>query len=109
MRWKLLVIISLIAALLALGLWSVLIALIFGHVRPVQRHDWLLLASIVVPLAVAAFAGFFVYRHTARRRKIQATITVLLTLSLATAAYFAGSRLVPQLIGIPRLCDYPCE
>ena len=109
MRWKLLVIVSIIAGLLAFGLWSVLIVLIFGHVRPVQRHDWLLLASVLVPVAVAAYAGVFVYRHTARRRRTQATITVLLTLSLVIVTYFAGSRLFPRLIGIPHPCDRPCE
>ncbi len=110
MRWKLLVIVSLIGSLLAFGLWSILIALIFGHVRPVPRHDWLLRASVLVPLVVAGYAGIFVYRHTARRRKTQATITVLVTLCLVTATYLAGSRLFPRLIGIPRPCVvYPCS
>jgi cytochrome bd-type quinol oxidase subunit 2 len=107
MRWKLLVIVSLIASLLAFGLWSALIVLVFGHVRPVPRHDWLLLASALVPLAVTEFAGMFVYRHTARRRKTQAVVTILLTLSFATGIYFAGSRFFPQLIGIPRPCPRP--
>src|SRR6266850_6188941 len=102
MRWKLVVIVSLIASLLAFGLWSILIAVIFGHVRPVPRHDCLLLASVLVPVAFTTFGGVFVYRHTARRRKTQAVITMLLTLTFATGIYFAGSRFFPQLIGIPR-------
>ena len=107
MRWKLLVLVSVVAALVAFGVWSVLIALIYGSVGPVQRHDGLLIVSTLVPVALAALAGMFVYRHTARSRKTQAVFAVLLTLMLAAGVYFAGSRLFPHLIGIPRPC-YPC-
>ncbi len=107
MRWKLLVLVSVAAALVAFGFWSVVIALIFGSVRPVQRHDGLLVVSTFVPLAFAALAGMFVYRHTARRRKTQAVFAVLLTLIFAAGTYFTGSRFFPNLIGIPRPCERP--
>jgi hypothetical protein len=103
MRWKLLVLVSLVAALIACGVWSLLIMIIFGHsVRPIQPHDWLLLASAAVPLAMAGFAGFFIYRHTARRRKTQAVLTVFLTLLLSIAACLAAIRLFPNTITIYR-------
>jgi uncharacterized membrane protein HdeD (DUF308 family) len=77
--------------------------IIFGHsARPIQPHDWLLLASAAVPLAMAGFAGFFIYRHTARRRKTQAVLTVLLTLFLSIAACLSATRLFPNTITIYR-------
>jgi len=109
MRWKLLIITSITAGLVAFCLWEVLIHLIFGAVMPVQPHNGLLLVSTLIPLGFAALAGFFVYRHTSRRRKTQAAITVLLTLILGTGFYVAGSYFRPQLLAIPRPCDYPCE
>ena len=105
MRWKLLVLVSTVSALVAFCVWEVIIHLIFGPIRPVQRHDWLLLASASVPLVFAAFSAFFVYRHTARRRKTQAVISFFLTLILAAGTYLVGSRLFPNLIAIPRPCE----
>jgi hypothetical protein len=37
----------------------------------------------VVPVASSLFVGVFVYRHTARRRKLQVVITVLLSFLLS--------------------------
>ena len=105
MRWKLLVLASFVAALIACGVWSLLIMIIFGSERPIQPHDWLLLASAVLPLALAGFAGFFIYRHTAWRRKTQAMLTVLMTLLLSIAACLAATRLFPNTITIYRGYD----
>jgi peptidoglycan/LPS O-acetylase OafA/YrhL len=77
--------------------------IIFGYsARPVQPHYWSLLASAAVPLALAGLAGFFVYRHTARRRKTQAVLAVLLALSLSIAACLSATRLFPNTITIYR-------
>src|SRR5712691_6374681 len=111
MRWKLLFLVSFVAAFVACGVWTLLIMIIFGSVRPLQPQDWhfvngtahwLLLASAAVPPAMAGFAGFFVYRHTARRRKTQAVFTVLLALFLSIAACFAATRLFPNTITVYR-------
>ncbi|HVS21016.1 MAG TPA: hypothetical protein VHD88_04170 [Pyrinomonadaceae bacterium] len=102
MRWKLLVIASIVAALVACGLWSTLAIGLFGTARDLARHDWLLLASAAVPLAVTAFAGVFIYRHTARRRKTQAVFTVLLTLFLSVGTYLVASQVFPDKLIIPR-------
>jgi len=106
MRWKLLIIVSFTVALAAFCIWEVTIHLIFG-VRPVQRHDWLLLLSALLPLILAALAAIFVYRHTSRRRKTQAAITALLTLILAVGIYIVGSGLSSRTISIPRPCARP--
>jgi|SRR6266850_3317276 len=109
MRWKLLVITSAASALVAFCAWEVTIHVIFGPIRPVPRRDWLLLASACIPLVFAAISAFFVYRHTARRRKTQAVISLVLTLILAAGAYLAGATLSPQAFAIPRPCDSRCD
>jgi len=110
MRWKLLVLVSVVAAIVACGAWSLLIMIIMGPVRPLQPHEWLylaattthwlLLASTAAPLTMAGFAGFFIYRHTSRRRKTQAVLAVLLTLLLSVAACLTATRLFPANVPI---------
>ncbi|MFS8085410.1 MAG: hypothetical protein ACMG6H_07245 [Acidobacteriota bacterium] len=101
MRWKLLVIASFAAAFIACGLWSALVIGIFGTARALARSDWSLLSSAIVPLAIAAYSGVFVYRHTARRRKTQATFTVILSLFLTLGTYLVASQVFPDRLIIP--------
>ncbi|MDX6501110.1 MAG: hypothetical protein QOG23_4370 [Blastocatellia bacterium] len=102
MRWKLLVIASLAAAFVGCVLWSTLVIGAFGNARTLARNDWLLLSTMVLPLAVAVYSGIFVYRHTARRRKTQATITVVLALVLSLVAYLMAWAILPDRLYIPR-------
>ncbi|HEY0100234.1 MAG TPA: hypothetical protein VGB76_14890, partial [Pyrinomonadaceae bacterium] len=80
MRWKLLIITSLSAALvgaggdLALAYWRQ------GRSNPLSAPPALVAGIVLIPLISVTLAGIFVYRHTARRRKLQATLTVLLSL-----------------------------
>ena len=101
MRWKLLLIASLVAALVACGLWSALAIGAFGTARKLASHGWLLLASAIVPLAIAVYAGVFVYRRTSRRRKTQAVVTVIVALFLTAGTYFAAAQVFPDKLGIP--------
>jgi lysylphosphatidylglycerol synthetase-like protein (DUF2156 family) len=105
MRWKLLVLASLAAALVACGLWSLLAIGLFSTARGLARHDWLLFASAIVPLGVAAYAGVFVYRHTARRRKTQAAFAVMMSLCLTLVTYLVASEVLPDRLIIPRSYD----
>jgi len=100
MRWKLLVIASFAAAVVACGLWSALAIGAFGTASKLASHGWLLLASAIVPLVVAVYAGVFVYRHTSRRRKTQAVVTVMLALFLTAGAYVAATQVFPDKLGI---------
>jgi cytochrome bd-type quinol oxidase subunit 2 len=102
MRWKLLVIVSIAAALIACGLWSALVIGVYGTARAFARNDWLLLFSALIPLGIAVYAGVFVYRHTARRRKTQATFAVMLALILTLGIYLAASQVFPDRLIIPR-------
>jgi cytochrome bd-type quinol oxidase subunit 2 len=102
MRWKLLVIASFAAAFVGCGLWAALVIGAFGNARTLARNDWLLLASAIIPLGIAAYAAVFVYRHTARRRKTQATITAMLALLLTLGTYLVASQAFPERLMIPR-------
>ena len=101
MRWKLLVLVSVVAALLAIIVWSALTIALFGSARVLAQSDWRLVASLFIPLAIAMYAGLFVYRHTARRRKTQAAITVLLALLLTPVAYAAAWTVLSDRLYIP--------
>jgi len=102
MRWRLLVITSLAAAVVACGLWSTLAIALYGSAGELARHDWFLLASAALPLVFVVYAGVFAYRHTARRRKTQAMITAVLALFLTIGFYLAASQLLPNRLVIMR-------
>ena|SRR5213593_3414102 len=102
MRWKLLVLTSLMAALVAFGLWCAFAVGLYGSARVMARNDWRLLASAAVPIVMAALASVFIYRHTAKRRKLQAVISALLTLMLAVDVYFTAWAFFPDRFYIPK-------
>jgi len=102
MRWKLLITTSVAAALVGFSVWCGLAIGVFGSARALARNDGLLLASIMIPLTVAGAGGFFAYRHTARRRKLQALITILLAIFLTIVVYLAASIFAVDTLYIPR-------
>jgi purine-cytosine permease-like protein len=85
MRLKLVVITSLLAAVAGAGSC---IALVLGvsTQQALTKPGLLVLSTFLLPLAAIIFASIFVYRHTARRRRLQAFLTLvlatLLTISL---------------------------
>lgn len=89
MRWKLLFVASLLAAVAAVGavfLLDRLLPLNPGwHSGPPVVPLYLLLP----PLATAAAAAVFVYRHNARRRALQGVCSALLSLAFYYAALLA--------------------
>ena len=105
MRWKLLALVSIIAALSGAAIWSIAVVVIFGSARAMARNDWILLGSVLIPLGICVFGGVFVYRHTARRRKTQAVITVILSLLLTSAFYLAGATVFTSKLHIPTTTD----
>ena len=89
MRWKLLVLVSLVTGLIASASWFLLIILFFNGsdaIVPLDGGLWPF--TLVFPILLATFGGFFVYRHTSRKRKTQAVITVLAVLMLTAHAFF---------------------
>jgi integral membrane sensor domain MASE1 len=100
LRWKLLVIASLLAAFAGAGLVVASIHVVFASVNFPRPGAYIIGASFLLPVALIVYAGIFVYRHTARRRKLQAVLTVLLSLLLFAASCYAigviTNRLWPQ-------------
>jgi hypothetical protein len=102
MRWKLLITTSAVAAFIGFVLWCVVAIGFFGSATRLARNQAVLSVSLLIPLVFAGLAGFFAYRHTARRRKMQALIATLLTILFAFLAYFAATALAHNRFVIPR-------
>jgi uncharacterized membrane protein len=93
MRWKLLLITTLLATIVGAGLT---LFLVYALVRPVEslvRPSVFSLAALLIPVAAITFAAIFVYRHTARRRRLQAMLTALLASVLTLTALLLSSVL----------------
>ena len=90
MRWKLLVIASLAAVVAGAGGGALLLYLLTGRAAaPPVSAGWPALAALALPLSAITYASVFVYRRTARRRKLQAALTAMISLALTLAVYFA--------------------
>ena len=91
MRWKLLIAASLLSA--AVGT-VVCCAAVYYFLSPSNLYVVVPLA-LLAPLGAITFASVFVYRHTPRRRALQAVATALLASLLA----FAGLAAWPLIAG----------
>ncbi|HEX8649407.1 MAG TPA: hypothetical protein VF708_01095 [Pyrinomonadaceae bacterium] len=106
MRWKLLLIASLLATLVGAGATLGIIIGILGSPAQYTAPDVAVLGTLVIPVAAITFASIFVYRHTARRRKLQAMATALLATILTLTVFILSSMLtsksVPETPPAPR-------
>ena len=91
MRWKLLLIASLIASIVGSGATLAIILLLAGSSKPLGSQDVVALSTLIIPIAMIIAASIFVYRHTARRRKTQAMAAALLSTILTLAIIFAST------------------
>lgn len=92
MRLKLVVFASLLAAVAGAGSCIALVLGVFS--RPSLTSPGLLVAAtFLLPLATIVIAAIFVYRHTARRRRLQAFLTVVLA-TLLTISIFVVTSIV---------------
>ncbi|MGH9898395.1 MAG: hypothetical protein ACRD4L_06045 [Pyrinomonadaceae bacterium] len=82
MRWKLLLITSAIASLLGYSAVFVASQLLVQRGIDFQKPGLAHVGVFSLSLIPAALASAFVYRHTAKRRRFQATIALLLSLLL---------------------------
>ena len=96
MRWKLLIITSLVAALLSAGGMHALIYWTTAYVTPLSQQPYVIAGLFILPFVVATLASIFVYRHTARRRKLQATLTALLSIILTVGALLIIAQILPD-------------
>ena len=98
MRLRLVIAASLLAALVGAGSCIALVLGVFS-VKALSSPGLLVASTLLLPAAAIVFASIFVYRHTARRRRLQAFLTAilatLLTLALFTSASILSARWNP--------------
>jgi uncharacterized membrane protein len=97
MRWKLVIITSLIAAVVGAGGALGLALGLTGSTRRPSAIDLYAMLMLLVPVVAVFFASFFVYRHTARWRRAQAISTALLSTLLTLTLLLAASTLSSRL------------
>lgn len=92
MRWKLQILASLAMSVAAILLYSVARWVETGSSS--LRDPWTGSAKylLAIPVVFAGAAAFFVYRHTSRRRKTQAAITIGLSLLFTYTAILSIDR-----------------
>ena len=99
MRLKLVIIASLLAAIVGAGSCIALVLGVFSA-NALSSPGLLVTSTLLLPIAAITFASIFVYRHTARRRRIQAFLTAILatvlTLGLFVGASILSSRNKPE-------------
>jgi Kef-type K+ transport system membrane component KefB len=97
MRLKLVLAVSLLAAIVGAGSCIALVLGIFS-VRALSSPGLLLTSTLLLPTATVIFAAIFVYRHTARRRRLQAFLTAIIaTLIIIGLLIFASILSAPKV------------
>lgn len=102
LRWKLLIAASLLAAIAGAGVCYAAAR----YLLPAPgASGWAAALPLLAPLAAITYAAVFVYRHTPRRRALQAALTALLASLLAltalTLASVLSGRTEPDLFPAP--------
>jgi len=96
MRLKLVMIVALIAALVGSGSSIAIIVTRSASLRVLSSPDLVVTATLVLPIASVILAAFFVYRHTARRRRTQALLTGVLAAFLSLGVFILASILTSR-------------
>lgn len=96
MRLKLVLISSLIAAVIGAGASIAIILLVFSSLKPITSPGLLVISTYLLPVLATLLASIFVYRHTARRRKLQAVLTAIISLVLTISLFVLASVLTAR-------------
>ena len=96
MRLKLVFAASALAALVGAGSCIALVLGIFSA-QALSSPGLLVLSTLLLPVATIVFAAIFVYRHTARRRKLQAFLTTLIATLLTLGFFVLASILTARI------------
>ena len=95
MRLKLVALASLLAAIVGAGSCIALVLGVFSK-QALYRPGLLVSVTFLLPLGAIIFASIFVYRHTARRRRLQAFLTVVLAILLTLSFFVLTSILTTR-------------
>jgi predicted anti-sigma-YlaC factor YlaD len=91
MRLKLVLISALIAALAGAGSAIAIILSAFSSLKPIAAPGLLVVSTYLLPALTTMLASIFVYRHTARRRRLQAMLTAIIALLLTIVLFIVAS------------------
>jgi uncharacterized membrane protein len=95
MRLKVVLLASSLAAVVGAGSCIALVLGVFS--RQALSNPGLLVAStFLLPLATIIYSSIFVYRHTARRRRLQAFLTLIIATLLTIALFVVASVLTTR-------------
>ena len=92
MRLKLVIAASVLAAVVGAGSCIALVLGVFS-VKALSNPGLLVVSTLLLPIATITFASIFVYRHTARRRKLQAFLTAIIAMLLTLGFFISASIL----------------
>jgi uncharacterized protein YacL len=95
MRLKLVIAASVLAAVVGAGICIALVLGVFS-VKALSNPGLLVASTLLLPIATITFASIFVYRHTARRRKLQAFLTAIIAIILTLAFLITASILTAR-------------
>src|SRR5882762_10602169 len=101
MRLKLVLIASLLAAIVGSGASIAIVLGAFASLKPLRSPSLLVLLTFVLPAGAIVWATMFVYRHTARRRRLQAALTAILGLLLTLGAFTTAALLTSRSGRVP--------
>jgi chromate transport protein ChrA len=101
MRLKLIISASLLAAVLGAGACTAILLAFFSSLRISSSPGLLVVSTFVLPTAAIVFASVFVYRHTSRRRKLQAVMTALLSIILTISFFVIASIVTSKRSDVP--------
>lgn len=69
------------------------------------QEDWRLFSSLIIPLGVTVLAAMFVYRHTSKRRKLQALLTAAFVVTITALMYLIIAPIFAERLLIPRTSE----
>jgi hypothetical protein len=100
LRWKLFIVASLLAFVVGAGACVAIVRLLAKPGGDLTA--WAAALALLAPVAAVTYASVFVYRHTARRRTLQAAATALLATTLILASLLLGlflaNRRAPEIL-----------
>jgi uncharacterized membrane protein len=95
MRVKLVIAASVLAAVVGAGSCIALVLGVFS-VKALSSPGLLVASTLLLPILTIVFASIFVYRHTAKRRKLQAFLTAILATLLTLSIFVLTSVLTAR-------------
>jgi len=90
MRFKLILIVSMVVSIVGSVGTAFLLYLSFGSIEFARTRGFWLISSCVVPAILVLTGGFFVYRHTAKRRVLQAMLTIVISVFIILSIFLAS-------------------